>query len=90
MIVLVPTGAVGGDAQALARRRPSLAGARVGLLDNSKPNASVLLGRLGDLLVGRAGASAVRRWTKPGSARAATNVEEIAAAVDVVLTGSAD
>src|SRR5436305_10628795 len=39
--------------------RSSLAGLRVGILDNSKPNAEVLLGRVAELLVARAGAGPV-------------------------------
>ena len=73
----------------LARRRPSLTGLRIGVLDNSKPNADVLLDGVAETLAARAGAT-VRRWTKPGSSRPATMIDEIAAAVDVVLTGSAD
>jgi hypothetical protein len=32
----------------------------------------------------------VRRWRKPGSSRAAEEIDAIVAAADVVLTGSAD
>jgi hypothetical protein len=37
--------------KALARRRASLRGARIGVLDDSKPNADVLLHRVAALLV---------------------------------------
>lgn len=89
MEVLSPLGAAPTAARSLARRRPSLVGCRVGVLENSKPNADVLLGRVADRLVA-AGAAGVRRWRKPGSSRPAANFDEITAAVDVVLTGSAD
>jgi hypothetical protein len=89
MEVLSPLGVAPTATKPLARRRPSLAGCRVGVLDNSKPNADVLLGRVAERLVG-AGAAGVWRWRKPGAARPAADLDEIAAAVDVVLTGSAD
>ena len=79
-----------GGARALARRRPDLRGARVGVLDNSKPNADALLGRVAELLVERAGAGPVRVWRKPGSWLPATVIDEVVAHSDVVLTGSAD
>ncbi len=90
MLIVNPAGTTDAAARALARRRPSLAGCRVGVLDNSKPNAGALLGRLADLLVEHAGAASVRRWQKPGASHAAANLDEVAAASDVVLTGSAD
>jgi hypothetical protein len=90
MEVLSPLGAAPTATTPLARRRASLAGCRVGVLDNSKPNADVLLGRVAERLVARAGGAGVRRWQKPGSSRPAANLDEIAAAADVVLTGSAD
>jgi hypothetical protein len=90
MEILSPTGTTETPLRALARRRPSLRGLRIGLLDNSKPNADVLLGRAAELLAERAGAASIRRWRKPGSSRPSAEVEEIASAVDVVLTGTAD
>lgn len=90
MDVLNPSGRAETSVKRLAQRRPSLAGCRIGVLDNSKPNADVLLGRLAELLVERAGAGRVQRWRKPGSSRPAANLHEIVAGSDVVLTGSAD
>ena len=90
MDVLSPNGLAEEAVKRLAGRRPSLRGCRVGILDNSKPNADVLLGRVADLLARRAGTGEVRRWRKPGSSRGAANLDEIAASVDVLLTGSAD
>ena len=60
------------------------------MLDNSKPNADVLLDRVAEALAAGAGGATIRRWTKPGSSRPAEMIDEIAAAADVVLTGSAD
>jgi hypothetical protein len=89
MEVLSPLGSAPTRVKPVAPRRASLAGCQVGVLDNSKPNADVLLGRVAEGLM-RAGASGVRRWRKPGASRPAADLDEIAAAVDVVLTGSAD
>ena len=74
----------------LSRRPSSLRGCRVGVLDNSKPNADVLLGRLAELLVERHGAASITRWKKPGSSRPATMIDEVTRGSDVVLTGSGD
>ena len=71
-------------------RRPSLGGLRIGVLDNSKPNADVLLRCVAEALAARAGGATIRRWTKPGSSRPAEMIQEIAAAADVALTGTAD
>lgn len=90
MEVLSPLGVADTRPRSLAKRPARLAGCRVGILDNSKPNADVLLGRLAELLVARAGVTEVRRWRKPGSSRAAEEIDAIVAAADVVLTGSAD
>jgi hypothetical protein len=77
-------------ARSLARRPSDLRGRRVAVLDNSKPNADTLLGRVAELLVERHGAESVSRFRKPGASRPATIVDEIVRAADVVLTGSAD
>jgi hypothetical protein len=90
MEVLSPLGVAATPRRSLAKRPTGLAGRRLGLLDNSKPNADVLLGRLADLLVARAGVADVRRWRKPGSSRPAAEIDAIVASADVVLTGSAD
>jgi hypothetical protein len=90
MDVLDPRGIAPSDVKPAARRPASLRGLRIGVLDNGKPNADVLLIRVAELLAERTGAGPIRRWTKPGASHPATNHDEIAAAVDVVLTGSAD
>ena len=90
MNVLSPLGATAAIVKPLARRRPSLAGLRIGVLDNSKPNAGVLLHRVAELLAARTGAAGVRGWSKPSAARPAEILDDIARGADVVLTGSAD
>jgi hypothetical protein len=88
--VLSPLGVTPDTVRPLARRPSRLDGLRIGVLDNSKPNADVLLARVAERLAARARGVHIRRWTKPGSSRPATMIDEIASSVDVVLTGSAD
>jgi hypothetical protein len=90
MRVLSPLGVTPDTVKPLSKRHPSLAGLRIGVLDNSKPNADVLLGRVAERLAARAGDATIRRWTKPGASRPAAMLDEIAASVDVLLTGTAD
>ena len=44
-------------------------------------NSDVLLIRVAELLAERTSAGPIRRWTKPGASRPATNHDEIAAAI---------
>jgi hypothetical protein len=91
MEILVPVPSVASGAMAsLAPRPGDLRGKRVGLLDNSKPNADALLGRVAELLVERAGAAEIVRWRKPGASTPAADHDALAAGADVFLTGSAD
>ena len=71
-------------------RREALEGARVGLLDISKPRGDVFLDRLEELL-GRRGVT-VRRYTKPTFAKPMPPDlrREIAAECDVVISALAD
>jgi len=90
MNLLSPAGTTPDTVKPLARRHPSLAGLRIGVLDNSKPNADVLLGRVAERLAERATGATIHRWQKPGASNPALMLDEIAGAVDVVLTGSGD
>lgn len=92
MHVLDPAGSTAIDAKALATRPSDLAGAVVGILDNSKPNARVLLERVAAILRERHGAGPVHTWRKPTSSAGATRavLDEIAARCRVALTASAD
>ena len=82
----------GGQAKVgrLAPRKPTLAGLTIGVLDNGKPNAGVLLHRVAELLAQKTGAAGVRGWRKPGASRPAEMIDDIAKSAHVVLTGSAD
>ncbi|MGP3928957.1 UGSC family (seleno)protein [Nonomuraea sp. KM88] len=92
--ILDPTGLSVRPARAAvaARRVPSLAGARVGLLTNTKRNAAQLLAGLGDLLRDRYGAVVAIQRTKPHVAFPVDEpmLREIAAVSDVVITGVGD
>ena len=92
MRIVDPIGTSAAAAKTLAPRPRSLEGVTIALLDNSKPNAGVLLERVGALLAARGGARAVRTWGKPGASIGATPavIEEIAAVARVALTASAD
>ena len=92
MRIVDPIGSSAASAKSLAARPRSLEGVTIALLDNSKPNAGVLLERVGALLAARGGARAVRAWSKPGASTGAAPavIEEIAAAARVALTAAAD
>ncbi len=92
--ILDPTGLSTGSASVAtaARRVPSLAGARVGLLNNTKQNAAELLTEVGRLLESRYGAVVTIQRTKPHVAFPVDEpmLKEIAAVSDVVVTGVGD
>lgn len=90
MELLDPTGSVARAVKPLASRPRVLAGRSLGLLDNSKPNAGVLLERLADLLAVHAGIARAKVWRKPSSAQPAECLDDIARSAELVLTGSAD
>ncbi len=96
--ILDPTGGRGRargpapDGGSLAPRRSELAGARVGLLVNTKQNADIFLEEVGRLLVERHGAAGVLARTKLAFAQPAPEelVKELTAECDVVITGIGD
>jgi hypothetical protein len=92
MDILDPVGTTAAASRALAPRPASLRGAVIGVLDNSKPNARVLLEGVARALAARLGARDVRIWRKPGASIGATGpvLDEIAAHCGAVLTASAD
>jgi hypothetical protein len=95
--ILDPTGLAGSQPDGTLAARPgTLEGARVGLLDNTKANAGVLLSVLADLL-SEANGPAVRpaelvrvrkaNFTQPVSQR---EIDEIRQRCDVVVTAIGD
>jgi hypothetical protein len=93
--ILDPTGATrlaARPAAARARRRPTLAGARVGLLINTKQNARPFLLEVGRLLQEEYGVASVTQRTKLNFAVPEPEdvIKELAAEADVVVTGVGD
>ncbi|OZM83426.1 UGSC family (seleno)protein [Pseudonocardia sp. MH-G8] len=94
--ILDPTGgrpARPAAAPARAPRRRDLTGARVGLLENTKQNAALLLTAVGELLVTEHGAAQVSLLrTKTAFAQPASDelVARYRGACDVVVTGVGD
>jgi hypothetical protein len=93
--VYAPDGEAAPAPATLATGRGVLSGARVGVLDNGKPNAGLLLARVGEQLATRAGATLTLVTEKGPGANAATPctpevMDRLREECDVVLTGSAD
>jgi hypothetical protein len=76
----------------LAPRRPSLRGARVGLLINTKRNAGLFLSEVGKLLMEAHGAASVMARTKLAFAQPVPRemLDELTSECDVVVTGIGD
>ena len=90
-----PDGAVGSSSVLRAPSTPVLAGRRIGVRENAKPNARLLLSRAAAGLAARTGASVVLVTGKGDDANAATPandavLDRLVEEVDLVLTGSAD
>jgi hypothetical protein len=96
--VYLPDSAPGPELSTLATSPASLAGLRIAVLDNGKPNAATVMTRAAETLAARTGAT-VALVTKKGpqglSANAAIPVapdvfDRVVAEADVVITGAAD
>jgi hypothetical protein len=96
--VYLPDSTPGPDPAALAPSPASLAGLRIAVLDNGKPNAALVMTRAAETLAARTGAH-VALVTKKGprglSANAAIPMasdirDRLLAQADVVITGTAD
>lgn len=76
----------------LARRPPDLRGKRIGILDNTKPNADLLMLHIAEALRQQHHALEVLHRRKAHAAIGATEalLEEMASRCDVVLLGSGD
>ena len=93
--IYAPDGTVGRPPVTLAPSPAVLGGLRVGVLDNGKPNARLLMARVGEQLAARTGATLSLVTDKGPGANAATPctpavMEQLREEVDLVLTGSAD
>ena len=91
-IVFDPRGTLTAASVDLAPRLDTLRGVRVGILDNSKWNASKLLRRAVALLELDVAPSAINRYTKDSFSRVAPAdlLDRIAAENDVVITAIGD
>lgn len=87
-----PRGVVRADARALAKRVGTLAGLRVGILDNTKWNANKLLRAVRDQLQSEHQLASVNYYRKESFSRFADPalVEQIRAENDVVFTAIGD
>ncbi len=87
-----PTTEATGRRIAYAPRPKSLAGLRVGLVDNTKHNSDQLLLRIAGILEREHGAKAhiIRKKKSAGAAPHAEIVEEFKAGCDVVVAGIGD
>ena len=86
-----PDGAIAQPAHRLSPKRPVLAGARIGVLDNLKPNAGLLMVTAATDLAKRVGAEPPLVLTKNAAKPAPDEViDQLRRETDVVLTGSAD
>ena len=90
-----PDGAVGKPPVHLAPSPSVLTDLRIGVLDNAKPNARLLMVRAAEQIAARTGATVTLVTDKGLGGNAATActppvMEQLAKEVDLVLTGSAD
>ena len=89
--ILRPDGAVTQPAHHLAPGRALLTGARIGVLDNMKPNAGLLMTTVANQLAARAGTPTPivlpKNAAKPAPEEHLARLRE---EVDLVITGSAD
>ena len=86
-----PDGAIVQPAHQLSPPRAVLAGARIGVLDNLKPNAGLLMITVARQLALRAGGPEPLVLTKNAAHPAPDeHIERLKREVDLVITGSAD
>lgn len=95
MEIYAPDGNLGQPAPSLAPPRPVLTGLRVGVLDNGKPNARLIMTRAAEQLAVRTGAAVALVTDKGPGHNAATPcsdevLDRLTKEVDLVITGSAD
>jgi hypothetical protein len=84
--VFVPTGAIEVAAHTLAPRLQTLRGARIGILDNHKEFADIVLRGIADALQREHGAE-VTLWKKDYLGKPSPFAKEMAASCDAVITG---
>ena len=92
MVLINPVNVADTAESSYAPRVTTLAGKRVGLLDNSKNKADQLLDAVADLLDAEYGFAEVVRRRKPSASKpvAPEVIEELGAMCDLVIVGVGD
>ena len=95
MKIYAPDGAIGKSSLSRAATPSVITGLRVGVLDNGKPNARLLMVRIAEQLAAHTGASVSVVAGKGQGHNAATAcsdevLDQLEKEVDLVITGSAD
>ncbi len=95
MRIYAPDGEVGPPASLRQPGRPVLSGLRIGVLDNAKPNARLVMERAASQIAARTGAVVALVTDKGPGHNAATPcsdevLDRLQKEVDLVITGSAD
>ena len=85
--VYMPIGEVDTQSRKLAPRLESLRGARIGILDNCKEFADVVLRGVADVLEREHGVARVKFWQKSYLGIASPYAQEMAAECDAVING---
>ena len=85
--VYMPIGEVDTQSRKLAPRLESLRGARIGILDNCKEFADVVLRGVADVLEREYGVARVKFWQKSYLGIASPYAQEMAAECDAVING---
>ncbi|HVM64484.1 MAG TPA: hypothetical protein VMU14_06455 [Acidimicrobiales bacterium] len=95
MQIYAPDGEVGAPPALRQPGRPVLRGLRIGVLDNAKPNARLVMERAASQIAARTGAVVALVTDKGPGHNAATPcsdevLDRLQKEVDLVITGSAD
>jgi len=90
--ILDPTVEVATQPVTFVPRPDSVAGKRIGLVENTKFNSDRLLQRIGDILVAEYGAAEARMWRKRNASVPAHEeiVQELRETCDVMVAGIGD
>ena len=90
--ILDPTVEVATQPVTFVPRPDSVAGKRIGLVENTKFNSGRLLQRIGDILVAEYGAAETRMWRKRNASVPAHEeiVQELRETCDVMVAGIGD
>jgi hypothetical protein len=85
--VYIPTGDVDTQSKKLAPRLRTVRGARIGILDNCKEFADLVLRGVADVLQSEHGAAEVKFWQKSYLGVPSPFAQEMAAQCDAVING---